>query len=139
MGSVRRPLYSGSDSTQVTSFIQCVDGQEPQMHEFWCLVLDGIIREGYPTMQVEITAGTVGEFVTDYLAEDGCRIEIIGQLSVNDSIHFFGVLGQVGRIVLPFIFNLLDPVEATGWGSGKYSNQEWGGSLNKTNSMTNVA
>ena len=39
----------------------------------------------YPTARVEVPDGTVGEFVTDYLTENGRQTLIIGQLSVNDS------------------------------------------------------
>ena len=60
MGSIRRPSDSGIGITSDTALIQCVDGQEPQIHEFWCLGLDGIRREFCPTAQVEVTAGTIG-------------------------------------------------------------------------------
>ena len=89
--------------------------------------LDRIIREVHPTEQLEVTTGTVGESVTNYLAENGCRIQIIGQLSVNDSVQFFGVPDQGGGSRFLFICIFLDSVEAKGWGSGNYYNQEWGG------------
>ena len=90
-------------------------------------------------MQVEVTAGTYGEFVTDYLAENECRIQITKQLSVNDSVQFLGVLAQGRKSGLPFIFNLQAPVEASGWVSGNYSNQDWGGKFNDAYSMMNFA
>ena len=64
--------------------------------------------------QVEVTAGTVGEFVTDYLAENGCIIQIIGQLSVNDSVQFLSVPDQGRGSGLLFICNLMDRIEAIG-------------------------
>ena len=105
----------------------------------WCLGLDYISREVHPTAQVEVTAGTVRNFVNDYLAENGRRIEIIGQLSVNNSVQFWGVPNQSVGIGLPFICNLLYRVEAIGWGSGNCSNQVWGSRFNDAYSMTNVA
>ena len=139
MGYICRPLDYGIGSTEANNFIQCVDDQEPQIHELWCLVLDKIICEVHPTAQVEVTAGTVGEFETDYLAENGRRIQIIGQISVNDSVQFLGVPNQGGGSGLALICNLQAHVEATGWGSGNYSNQDWGGSIFDAHSMTDVA
>ena len=56
--------------------------------------LDRIILKVRPTAHVEITGGTVGEFVTNYLAENRRRIEIIRKLSVNDSFQFLGLSEQ---------------------------------------------
>ena len=125
MGSIRRPSDSGSKSTEATAFIKCFDGREPQIHELWCLGLDGIIRKVCPTALVEVTTGTVGDFLTDYLAENGRRIHTIGKLSVNVSVQFLGMPDQDGRSWLLFICNILDRFEATGLGSGNYLNQEW--------------
>ena len=114
MGSIYRPSDYGCGSTDGTAFIQCVDGREPQIHEFWYLDLDGIIYNDYPTSHVEIPAGTVGDFVTDYLATNGRRIEIIGKISVNGRIKFLGLFDQTRGTRISFIFNLQARVEATG-------------------------
>ena len=74
MGSIRRPSYYYRRSTEATALIQCVDGQEPQIHDLLYLGLDRISREVCTTVQVEVTAGTVREFVTNYLAENRRRI-----------------------------------------------------------------
>ena len=105
----------------------------------WCLGLDAICREVHPTAHVEVLDGPIGEFVTDYLAENGRQILIIGQLSVNDSIPFLGFSDQAWGSVLPFITNLLAHVEATGWGGSNNSNHNRGGRFNYANSITNVA
>ena len=94
MGSICWPSNTGSGSTKDNAFIQCVDGWDPQIHEVWVLGLDGIICEFHPTAQVEFFAGTVRYFVTDYLAENGCRIQIIGQLFIHCSVHCLGVPTQ---------------------------------------------
>ena len=86
MGTIYRPFYPGSGSTDSTAFIQCINGREPHIHEFWCLDLYGICCEVRSIAHVEVTVGTVREFVTDYLAENGRRILIIGQLYVNNSV-----------------------------------------------------
>ena len=94
MESIRRPSDSGTRSTDATAFFQCFDGQEPQINEMWCLGLERIIREVHPTARVEVPSGTVRDFVTNYLAENVRRIQIIGQLSVNESVQFLGVPDQ---------------------------------------------
>ena len=76
-------------------------------------------------MRVEVTSGTVRYFVTNYFAENGRRIEITGKIPVNASVQFLGFSDQAWGIGLSFICNLMARVEATGWGSGNYSNQEW--------------
>ena len=88
MGTIRRPLGYGNGGTQSNALIQCIKGQEPQIHKFWCLGLDGICCKVHPTACGEVPAGTVGDFFTDYLAENGRQIPIIGQLSINNSVQF---------------------------------------------------
>ena len=98
MGDIRRLSNPGSGSTKDTEFIQCVDGPEPQIHKLWCLGLDNITREVHPTTRVEVIAGTVGKFTANYLAENGRRIPIIGRLSINNSVHFWGLLLKFGDV-----------------------------------------
>ena len=75
--------------------------------------------------------------MTNYLAENGHRVDIIWQLSVHDSVQFLGVTNHNGGSGLPFIFILHAPVESTGWGSGDYSNQDWEGSIFDANRIKN--
>ena len=112
MGSIHRTLDSSSGSTKYTDFIQCVDGREPQIHKFWCLGLDGITREFHPTAHVEVSAGAVEKFVTDYLAKNECQINIIRQLSINDSVQFLVFSDQSWGTIIPFICNHRDCVKA---------------------------
>ena len=72
--------------------------KESQIHELWCLVLHGITHEVHPTEHVEVTAGTIGDFVTDYLAENGRRIEIIRKISVNDSVQLWVCMNKPGEL-----------------------------------------
>ena len=90
MGYICRPSDTGSGGSDDTEVIQCIDGQEPQIHKLWCLVLDNITCNAHPTAQVEVGYGTMKEFTTDYLAENGRIIPIIGQLSINGRVQFFG-------------------------------------------------
>ena len=106
MGSIRHPLDPAIRSAEDTTFIKCVDGQEPQIHELWCLVLNNIIQKEYPTAHLEVISVTVGDFVTNYLTGNGRIIHIIWQISVNDRVHFWGVPAQAWGSGLPFICNL---------------------------------
>ena len=65
MGSIHSPSDSGNGGTEGVEFIRCVDGQESQMHKIWSIGSDGITREVHPTEQVDVSAGTVGRFLTD--------------------------------------------------------------------------
>ena len=78
MGTIHMPSDYGSGGTDTTAFIQLINGREHQINELLCLGLDGICHEAHPTARVEIPYGTVGEFVTNYLAENGLQITIIG-------------------------------------------------------------
>ena len=65
MSAISSPFDSGSTSDEATAFIQFINGQEPQVHELWCLVLYEMSCKVLPTARVEVTVGTVGEFVTN--------------------------------------------------------------------------
>ena len=70
MGSIYWTSNIDSSSTEDTKFIQCVDGQETQIHKLWCLSLDSITHEAHSTEQVEVVAETVEELTIDYLFEN---------------------------------------------------------------------
>ena len=138
MGSIHWPSNPGSRSTKATAFIQCVDCWEPQTHELWCLDLDNIIRKFHPTVLIDFIAGTVGEFMADYLSENGCKIQIIRQLSVNSSIQCLSVPDHGRGSGLPFICSLQAFFVATGCVSANNSNQNWVGIIFNTYSMINI-
>ena len=127
MGTICRPSDYGSGCTGTTAFIQYTNGRDPQINKLWCQDFDGIFREVRPTERVDILDGTVGYFVTNYLAENGCQIRIIGEISVNGSVQFLGLSNQAWGSGLLYIANLLAVVEATGWVNSNDSNQIWRG------------
>ena len=139
MVSIRLYYDSVSGSIKDTSSIQCVGGQEPWIHEMWILGLDNITREVHSTSQVEVPSGTIRWFVTDYLAENGCRVQIIRKISINDSVQFLGVPALAWGSGFPFICNMQALAKAIGWGSCNYSNQYWGGSMFDAKIIKNVA
>ena len=128
MGSIYWPSNTGIRSTDETTFIQCVDDQEPNIQKLRCLGLDNITKDVHSTAQVEVVSGTMGKFTIDYLSENGRSIQIIRQLSINDSVQFLRIPDFVGGIGLSFLPNLKYPVESIVWGNGGTSNHNWGGS-----------
>ena len=93
------------------------------MQDIWCLGSNGITREFHPTDQIDVGAGTVGQFTTNYLAENGRRIPVIGQVSINGSIKLSGIPANAWGCRLPFIENLQDTTVFSGWGDADNSNK----------------
>ena len=91
VGSIRHTSVSGSGGAEGTEFIQYVDSREPQIHEVWDFVSDGITHEVHSTAQVDAGNLAVGEFSSDYLNESGRRILILGRISINGSVEWLGV------------------------------------------------
>ena len=98
MGTNRRPLDSGSGGSEATDFIQYINGQEPQIHELWCLSLDVISCKTHPTVGVDVVAETVGEFETNYLAK--MYAELISQGNFPSIIvsNFWVCLTKPGEV-----------------------------------------
>ena len=97
----------------------------------------------HPTACIEIPAGTVGEFVTEYFSENGRRNRIIGELSINGSVQFIR-LSKIWGSILTFIPNPRDPDISSRWGSTGPANSNentgsnivarmWGGSFSNSN------
>ena len=91
MGNIRRPYNYGSGGSETSSFIQCVNGREPQIYKLWCQGIDKICGEVHPYARIELPDGTVWGFVTDYISENGRRNQIIGGLFINGSVQFIGM------------------------------------------------
>ena len=125
MGYIRRPSDSGRGGTKYVDLIPCVDGQEPQIHKMWCLGSNGVTHKIHPTERVEVGARTMGQFTTNYLAENGRRIHIIGKISINGSVKLWGIPNFVRNSRFSFIENLQSPTVPSGWGGANTSNQNW--------------
>ena len=63
--------------TDIPKFIQCVDGLEPQIPEFWTFGEDCVTPEAHPTARVDVITEFVGAFVTNYLTPIWRRIPIL--------------------------------------------------------------
>ena len=65
VGSIDIPSDSGSGDDEGPKLIQCVDGQETQIHEVWTFCENSVMHEFHPTSRLDLGAGFVGEFATD--------------------------------------------------------------------------
>ena len=65
--SIRHQDNSGSGGEDESKFIRCVNGRQPKTHAVWTFGEDGANREVNPTARVDIGAGFVSEFATNYL------------------------------------------------------------------------
>ena len=64
-----------------------MDRREPQIHEAWTFGEDGITREVHLTAQVDVVAGFVEEFATNYLTPSWRRIYMFGINYINGSVE----------------------------------------------------
>ena len=76
----------GSGGKDVPNFIHCVDGRQPQIHEFWTFSEDSVTCEVHLTVRVDVGSGFVGEFATDYLNTSWLRFPLFGRSSINGSV-----------------------------------------------------
>ena len=139
MESIRRNSDPGNGGTEDNKFIWCVDGQGTQIHKLWCLSLVNVTRKVHLTVHVEVGAGPVGEFTTNYLARNGHRITIIGQLSINRSVQFLGIPDFVRGSGFSFIPSLQATTDTTGLWHGVTFNNNWIVSPGGPYSNTSVA
>ena len=139
MGYIRWPSDSGSGGTKGVEFIRCIDGQEPQIHEIWRLSSDGVTCEVHLAAQIDVGTETVEQFTANYLAKNGRRIPVIGQISINRSVEPLSIPADAWGCGLPFIENVQAPTDTTGWGHGGTSNQNWGVTLGVSYSIVSVA
>ena len=95
------------------------------MHKIWSLSSNGVTREFHPIAQVYVSAGTMGQFSTNCLAENGRRIPILGQIPINGSVKFLGIFNFHRTSGPIFIENIRAPHDTPGWVHGGNSNQNW--------------
>ena len=87
----------------------------PQIYEVWTFGEDGVTREVHPTSRIDVGAGFVGEFATDYLTPSWRRVPIFGVNSINGSVQWLGVPHFVRTDGTAWTDNILDP--STSWGN----------------------
>ena len=91
VGSISWPSDSGSGDAEGPECIRCVDRLKPHIHEVWDFGEDDVTREIHPTAQVDVSAGVVGYFATNYLTKSWRRIPIFGRISINGSVEYLGI------------------------------------------------
>ena len=93
------------------------------MHEVWALGFNRITREVHLIVQVDVGDGVVGQFSSEYLTENECRITILGKISMNGSVEYFGIPDFHRTDGPTWDDNFLDPCSS--WGDGG-TNLNWG-------------
>ena len=121
MVDIRRPSNSGIRIPETGAFIHYVNGWEPQNSRIVVLGYWWDFLEVNPTARVEIPAVTVREFVTKYPSENGWRYQIISKWLMNGCVQFIE-LSQIWYSRLPYVVNIRDHVETTGWVSSSNGN-----------------
>ena len=86
-----------------------MDRREPQIRKVWTFGEDDVTREVHPTARVDVGAGFVREFVTDYLTKIWCRVPMFGRKNIYGSVKWLGVLDFLRVDVPAWTSNLLDP------------------------------
>ena len=101
-----------------------MDGRQPPIHEAWTFGEDGVTCEVHTTVQVDIVAGLVGEFVTEYLTESWCRNPLFGRNYINGSVYWLAVPDLHRTNVTAWTANHLSPRPS--WGDrGSTTNPNW--------------
>ena len=84
----------------------------------------------HPIACIEILAGTVRYFITEYSIENRRRNHLVGEISSNGSVQFIG-LSEIWGSEFPFIDNPRDPEATKVWGSigSRNITESWSRSL----------
>ena len=101
-----------------------MDGREPQIHKVWNFGEDIVTCEAHPTARVDVGAGFVGGFATNYLTPSWVRIPMFEVNSINGSVQWLGVPDPLRTDGLPWTDNILSPSPALGTGSTD-NNTNW--------------
>ena len=96
-----------------------------KFHKIWCLCSEGVTCEVHPIAQIDVVSDTVGQFSSHYFAENGCRIPIIRNFSINGGVKRFVIPSDAWVCGLPFIESIQAPTVSHGWGVFNTSNQNW--------------
>ena len=86
VGAICWPSNSDSGDEDGPEFIRCVDRREAQIHKGWTFGEDGVTREVCLTARVDVGAGFVGEFSTNYLTPFWRRVPMSVVNSINGSV-----------------------------------------------------
>ena len=124
VGDIYWRSNSGSGDEDRSKFVQYVDGREPEVHKICTFGEDGVTPKVHTTAQVDVSAGFVSEFSTNYLTEDGRRIPMFGRKSINGSVEWLGVTAPLRTNGIPWNDNILVPSPDLGAG-GTATKSNW--------------
>ena len=82
---------SGIRGPETGTFIQCVNGREPKIHELWCWDIDVICLEVHPSARVDILDGTVVDFSPSTSGKMGSATRLSVNFYINGSVQFIGL------------------------------------------------
>ena len=85
VGSIRQTSNSGSGSDDGIEFIRCVDRRQPEIHEVWTFGDDVITPEVHYFARVDVRDLIRDCFATNYHAENGRRVPMLGRKLINGS------------------------------------------------------
>ena len=120
---VIQPIFrSSSRANDRLEFIRCVGGRQPQIHELWSFVEDGITREVHPFARIDVGNFSRDCFHTNYATEIGRRVFSYGRKSINGSIKWLGVPAPSCGTGVAWNGNILVPNPH--WGDG-HSYESW--------------
>ena len=92
-----------------------MDGLNPEVYEVWTFGEDSVTPEVHAIAQVDVGAGFIGEFTSNYLTADGRRIPIFDRKSINGSVEWLGVPAPVRTYGASWADNIL--FTSTSWGA----------------------
>ena len=86
------PSESGCGSVDQSKFVRCVDGRDPEVHEFWIWGDDGIIPKLHLTAWVDIKYWVTCDFATNNFTENGSSTVILSKNSLMEVLGFWALL-----------------------------------------------
>ena len=92
VGSTSWPSKFGCVDTDRSKFIRHVDGRNLEVNEVWVLGEYGVNPEVHLTARVDIVAGVVCKFVTNYLTENGFKASIFCKNPLMEVLSFLAFL-----------------------------------------------
>ena len=116
---------SGCGFAHRSKSIHCVDGHKPEVNEVWNLGEDSVTPKVHCIAKVDINAGFVCKFSTNYLTENGFKTSIFFKNSINGIFEFLGVPDPLRTNGPYWIDNILVPIKSWGVG-GTLKNLNWG-------------
>ena len=99
----------------VPKFIRCVEGRQPKINEVCTFGENGVTLKVHPTSRVDVSAGFVGNFATNFLTPTWRRIPMFGRSYIDGSVKWLRVPNFLRNDITPWNLNLLAPYACWGY------------------------